>query len=971
MHAHHVPVLLAAACLAHPAGAELRAEAITDSSAAQLLIGGPDAIGGVGDWYLANDVVEVIVDDPGREHAKLNHGGTIVDAGLLDRRDEDQFARLFPIVNLDQRVSLGFDRIRAEVNAEEGWARLVVAGSQGLRALPRGGWWSRQLDLLVPEPEELAEVFATTEYTVFRGEPFVHIATRLENRGASAAPVFAYGDVWMRGGRSMRSFVGNALDPQRSQGFQHAGFDRSDLLGGEPMPAFTHVTLPGAFPFAPIAYAIFAPERAAQGKRLFGVTGQHVNLIAAFVEDPGWEELDLLRLGGAILGELEAGETWVLRRRLLVTGTPDVASTTDLILPLLGVTDGRSGIVGRVDAPGLRVSIAVDAADGAPVTQIAPPAAGPGAGTYRAALPPGEYDLTFRAPQRPPRRVRVEVGERRFAPVAPQRFEQPGWLSFDPAFSDRGPGRVVVRGLAETPDPVFEPELLGFRIAGEPAQSGTERRDLYFVGNRRDPPRVAIPPGRYELTATRGYEWDVARMTVEIRGPGQEVRVPPFELARVIELRGIVSADLHVHAQASDDSGIPNETRLRSYAAEAVDVMVSTDHDHLGFFDSALDALELRGRVRVIVGTEVTSSTPSPEAPWTLGHHNAWPIPYQPTAHRKGAPPSQNRGLAELYGMLRRDFGARVVQLNHPRDGTPGSREDGAYLTHLARSGEAFRPELPLEAEPNRLLLEAAADGTRPIDFDAMEVMNGDSFAQYLLIREDWYSLLRQGFRRTGTANSDSHGPFQLAAYPRNYVYLEDGWDPVAFDDAVRAGRLFGSNGPLIAAFTANGARMGEVVAAPDGRVEVHFAVAAPPWVPVDEVRLLVNGEVRQRYGQLPGGDEAPTMRLDERIELPLGRDAFLTLEAGAPLDADPVAWAASHPGVYADVVAPGFVPTAFANPIFVDVDDNGRFDPPGLPPPPTRWGQVALWLLVVGALGALLARARRGPNRTASASST
>ena len=321
-------IFLLAAWLSTPAGAELRAEAITEENADALLIGGPDAIGGVGDWYLGNDVVEVIVDDPLRAHAKLNHGGTIVDAGLRDRRGEDQFARLFPIVNLDQRVSMGFDRIRAEVNESEGWARLVVSGSRGMSSLPRGGWWDRQLDFLVPDSEELREVVATTEYSVFPGEPFVHIATTFENRGERAAPVFAYGDVWMRGGRSARSFVGNAFDLARSDGFVHAGFDRSHLLREGPMAAFTHVVLPGAFPFDPISYAVFAPERAERGLSLFGVTGQHVNLIAAFVRDPGWEELGLFQVAGAILDELVPGEIWLVKRRLLFTGRSDTASAT-------------------------------------------------------------------------------------------------------------------------------------------------------------------------------------------------------------------------------------------------------------------------------------------------------------------------------------------------------------------------------------------------------------------------------------------------------------------------------------------------------------------------------------------------------------------------------------------------------------------------------------------------------------------
>ncbi len=107
------------------AGASLRAERITRENVAELLIGGPDAIGGVGDWYLANDVVEVIVDDPGRRHAKLNHGGTIVDAGLRGRPGDDQFARLFPIVNMDQRVLLNYDGQAEDIRVPELAGRVV------------------------------------------------------------------------------------------------------------------------------------------------------------------------------------------------------------------------------------------------------------------------------------------------------------------------------------------------------------------------------------------------------------------------------------------------------------------------------------------------------------------------------------------------------------------------------------------------------------------------------------------------------------------------------------------------------------------------------------------------------------------------------------------------------------------------------------------------------------------------------
>jgi hypothetical protein len=100
----------------------------------------------------------------------------------------------------------------------------------------------------------------------------------------------------------------------------------------------------------------------------------------------------------------------------------------------------------------------------------------------------------------------------------------------------------------------------------------------------------------------------------------------------------------------------------------------------------------------------------------------------------------------------------------------------------------------------------------------------------------------------------------------------------------------------------------------------------------VDEVRLLVDGEVARTYRDLVAAEKV--MRLLRTDEIELERDAFLTLEAGAPLDADPKRWRAERGGVYASIVAPGFVAQAISNPIYVDVDGDGRFAAPGLAPP-------------------------------------
>jgi hypothetical protein len=948
-----VAIALAAALPGVASGdAPLVAEQIGVANVAERQIGGPDAIGGLGDWYLANDLVEVVIDDPGRRYGKLNHGGTIVDAGVRGRDGDDQFARLFPILNLDQRVFLGYDTMRAEVDPAGRFARLVVSGSHGLDSVERPGLFG-SFSLLVPEAERIARVFAETEYLVRPGEPFVRVTTRLRNEGDEPAPVFSYGDVWMRGGRSMRSFVGDTLAPERSPGFHHRSFDRSDMIGsGDAMAPFTFVAMSGVARFPPITYAIFSPEQTERGLWSFGVTGEHVNLVNAFTFDPPWRELGMWRVLRATRQELAPGQEWSHARRLLVLPGGDVAAATDRIFPLLGVADGSSGLVLHVEPPGVRASALVErAGDGARVTQLAT-ASAPG-GAARAVLPPGEYRLTVRAEQRPPQELLVSVEPGAWA-SARVRLPAPGSLRFDPAFADGGAGRIVFEGLGDTPDPVFGDELLDFRIDDRRPGSGSASPELVFAGTARDPRRVAIAPGRYRLTATRGPTYSIAQLELEVPADGTALRVAPFELRRLVALDGVVSADLHVHAQASDDSQTPNAQRLTAFVAEGVDVLVSTDHDHVASYEEALDATGLRDRIRVRSGVEVTSSAPSPAVPWTLGHHNTWPVPHRPELHRSGAPPSQEPSVAELYAHLRRDYGVQVVQLNHalPDD---GGVEEQCFLSHLGRAGEPYDPSRPIGEAPNRLLLERASDRhTRAIDFDAMEIMNGHKWRQYLALRAVWYSLLRQGFRRTATGNSDTHGPDEEAGYPRNYVYLgPPPWGDDDFDAALREGRSFASTGPLIAAFRAGDGRMGDLVAAPGGTLSVSLAVAAAPWVPVDEVRLLVNGEVRRRFRDLAAPEEV--MRLSRSETLHLDRDSFVTLEAGAPLDADPEHWRRERGGVYSSTVARGFVSQAVSNPIFADVDGDGRFTPPGLEGGPGGAERRLVWISVLVGVLALL----------------
>jgi hypothetical protein len=152
-----------------------------------------------------------------------------------------------------------------------------------------------------------------------------------------------------------------------------------------------------------------------------------------------------------------------------------------------------------------------------------------------------------------------------------------------------------------------------------------------------------------------------------------------------------------------------------------------------------------------------------------------------------------------------------------------------------------------------------------------------------------------------------------VVGLPRTYVQIEnavlDEFDEERFMQSLREGRVFGSTGPLVSA-RLDEAGLGELHQGSSGTL--HVRVAAAAWVPVQEWRAYVNGELVYR-APISAGDEVS-------IPLAFERDAFVTVEVEGPAE-----------GLYRDAL-PNFIPFAFTNPIFVDVDGNGVFDAPGLP---------------------------------------
>jgi hypothetical protein len=886
-------VWLLVAVAALPARAEGGpwAGAVTAENAPERLVGGPDAVGGIGDLAFGNGTICGVVSHPDRAMDVSPGGGFLVDLGHCDRSD-DHLSNLVPLLNVSRANVPRVDSVRAEFDADE--ARVATTAR-----------WNG--------------IEIRTVHALAAGERALRIDTEVE-RVADEGRFVILGLLSVHPSGSLRAFTLDSERPELASGFDHPpspgeswteifrGLDGADVqvlladdgFGGGASYGLhlEHAALERGDE-APVPVPVVA---------LNGIPFTVLGVFARPFWLGGGARVGLLEIAQAPLMDLPRGAILRLRHRLYVGERPDVASVTDRLWP-----DGPR-VVGRVDDPDARLHVR---RDGHPVTHVRPEPDG----GFAFRLPaPGGYELRAVAPGDREVRLPVEVGEEGLA-LGTVALGGVGRVVLP-----RGhPMRLVFRGVDGTPDPRFRDDLLGLRYGGAPVGQGALSSDVSLAGSDDDPPSLALAPGRYRVLAARGLEWSVEETRIEVHA-GRAVPLTIGIPRRTVDTPGWILADLHVHAGGSFDATLPYRERIRSFMAMGGEVLVATEHDHVVDYRPVARAMGLGEALRIVPGLEVTSVLRSEAAPHTTGHANAWPLAPEPFAHRGGALTSQGVRLRTPIAELRARGGERVFQLNHPRPRASVDFDEESLFSHLAVPGRPFEPALPLDREPNRVLLEPDPDtGLRDLDFDALELMNGvngPDLSEYRVLRADWLSLLLQGEVRTATSNSDSHSLGRLVAIPASFVRVPDDrparLDEAAFTRAVLDGELVGSTGPFVSVRLAE-AGPGSTVQT--RAAELSVSVEAAGWVPVSELRVYVNGVLADARPIASGGSA--------RIPLAFERDAFVTVE----VEGD----ATGEPGEVYRIVAPGMVPFAFTNPIFVDVDGDG-WDAPGLgsPPPAT-----------------------------------
>jgi hypothetical protein len=839
-------VLLSLSLLAAAPPLAAQATAVQISSSGQL-IPGVTADGQIGDYLLSNPQVRVVIDAIDHPHGFANTGGNIIDAA--DASGEDRFASMFTM----------FDN---HFGRQANYATLTIIN-------PGGGGQTAHIRCVGVDSEN-PEVAVATDYTLAPGDRFVTVVTTLTNNGKSDIQQLQVGDAVQWG-----------LTTHFAPGW--ANLNRNVLGDGYDIGGKT----------------LDCPWVAGDGQgSAYGVGRPAGNPLIEMSNGSTWSDTNFLYL------DLPAGGGAGAYERYFIVGTGSIASVSDEAFRLSATSTGT--IAGTVvenvtgnPVEGATVVINTGACLGSSSSKSYTIARTSASGAYSANLEPGTYYVLFKAVGRTTtacQSVAVTAGN---TTTLDRTMSRPGTLSWDVRDALGAPLPAKISVLYSPLTAKWEGPTLG------------DSRSLiggYAILSGSGSGSTIVPPGTYQVWATRGVEYEpvVQTLTVAEAGTASFNAV----LQKVVDTAGYVSGDMHVHGAGSADSAVAWEDRAVQSAAEGLEIVVVTDHDYISEMNTAIASTGMGAFVNSYSGNEVTTNT------W--GHHNGYPLTRDFGAPRNGALDHAGLSPQQIFSALRSDPKDPVVQVNHPRAGGLG------YFDLCALN--------PVTAEPG----DPAYSG----DFDAVEVVNGKRLYQVAQVLNDWYNLLNAGHLLVAVGNTDTHQIFsQEIGYPRNFVHTGTD-DPAtvtegAFREGVRSGRVVLTNGPFVETWL-NGQPMGALVSAPSGAVTLRVRIQAPAWMTVDTLHIIVNGETVQTVTITPA--TGTVVRLDQTYPLTLSRDAWVAVEVKGgqcETDASNACITPGCPGRLDPLLPPMYgtdpvCPYAHTNAHYADFNDNGIFDAPG-----------------------------------------
>ncbi len=238
--------------------------------------------------------------------------------------------------------------------------------------------------------------------------------------------------------------------------------------------------------------------------------------------------------------------------------------------------------------------------------------------------------------------------------------------------------------------------------------------------------------------------------------------------------------------------------------------------------------------------------------------------------------------------------------------------------------------------------------GKKMGDFDALELLRGESLSsqtaaqwhgEYKELRAFWLKIVSAqapaAFTKALGLSSAKYSHDTPVGLARTYLKVPTA--PVQSDltgvlAALKSGAAVASTGPMLEVDVNGTTGPGQLLTGSNGSVTLNITLTAPDWVPVEQVRVYVNGSLAQILNPAAFAvDSIDARRRSTSIPgLVLSQDSCIVVEAGAP-DAGPTLgsapWNALYPVWFK--LQRGIYPLAISNPIFVD-QNGGGYTPPG-----------------------------------------
>lgn len=951
----------------------VQAKKITSSSEQ---LAGPVAFGKPGDYLLQNELIRVVIQGPGRLFGPLPYGGTILDADLVraDGGSNDQLGEVGLLYNFGRTVKAEqFDVLR---DGSDGRAA-VIAASGDDAANDYLSIRNKLADSLgkVPlaDPYVAVPVRITNYFILNAKEQRVRFVTAFCNTSLRDSVALAVGDL-TDPGDVLDFFNPNACTDGFGFGGNCFGLDRMSWYGYEGKDV--------AYGYAPYkAGSPLVPEAQNATLSVAGITGSIVgsngltglaSWVQATTSTPRDGEIRIPPGGRSAFSR----DFWVAHT-LGEVGSLIAQSRAQTRLSKLTVT------VRENLQPVEHARIALDSDDGRAVFTTGAD------GTAQGQLPARVWKVTVwkdgHAPSEtrsvdlsnvndaalsfdltPPHRLTVKVREALGGPM-------PAKVT---VLCTNGPCAVTRRSLIAFRDVGKDPLPDSIALVGVVGPSGTETFDL--------------PAAQYLVLVSRGPEYSVfpndyptsPGAAVDLRA--QDVTLNAV-LAHVIDTTGFMSADFHVHAVNSPDSIVSNDTRALSFAADGVDVIVSTDHDVITDYGPVIARLGLSPFLSTVIGEEVS--------PMEWGHYNAFPLvrdaatPFNGGAIDWAGGDGPTLTVGEIFAAMRAK-GAKTVHFNHPRGSLGGLSylrvDTDTLATHADPVGFRMSPQPGATANDSKLL---------STDFNALELLNPgeDSFSGTSNNTHgrfnDWFTLLSRGFRVAGTGVSDTHYASLMTGW-RTWVDVgSDGptqFDPLVLSDRLNSLRAVVSNGPFVSirayrvdaggAMVTSPVGLGGVVGNDPRGLGVTVEVQVPEYLDVTKIELYMHVPEDDASCPVdPQSSRALTTRVacDGALNTswPSSSIAASQVVALTPGDLETVAsdngttfkryrksvnfklpapstdnWVVAmvygsknlapllYPYPGGSGAVPPTAPFAFTNPIFIDADGNGYDKPPFKP---------------------------------------